>query len=266
MRRKQVEISSSKNPRIKSLLALQKPKERKDQQAFVIEGVREVSLAQQSGVELLELYICPAIYKPDPAYPVSFDRCPLFDLSEEAYSKAAYRENTGGLIALARTKELSLSALPEDENPLYLVLENVEKPGNIGAMLRTADAAGLSGVIVCDPLTDFYNPNVVRSSLGCLFTVPVTVASNEELLSWLRAKQIRSYAAALSPAAKPYHQPNYTGPSAFLLGAEATGLSDFWLKHSDEQVIIPMRGKIDSMNVSSAAAILVFEAVRQRLL
>lgn len=259
-----LEISSTKNPRIKNLMALQKPKERKEQQIFAVEGVREISLAQQSGFEIKEAYIYPAIYQQDQAYPILIDGVEVYEITKEVFSKIAYRESSGGIIAIATAKKQLLEQLPFQKNPLYLVLESVEKPGNIGAMLRTADAAGLSGVIVCDPSTDFYNPNVVRSSIGCVFTVPVAACTNEELMNWVRHKNIRTYAAALSDRAKAYHEQDYTGPAAFLLGSESTGLSDFWMRNADELVVIPMKGKIDSMNVSNAAAVLVFEAVRQK--
>jgi TrmH family RNA methyltransferase len=259
-----IDISSPQNPRIKNLIALQKPKERKEQQLFVIEGVREISLAQQSGFELKELYVNQSLYKEDRHYPINQVGLAVYHLSNDVFSKVAYRESTGGIIAVAATRPLTLSGLPPVANPIYLVIENVEKPGNIGAMLRTADAAGLSGVIVCDPSTDFYNPNVVRSSVGCLFTVPVAAASNDEALAWFSSRQITTYAAALTDSARPYHQFDYKQPTALLLGAESTGLSEFWLKHANQQVVIPMRGKIDSMNVSNAAAILIFEALRQR--
>jgi len=259
-----LEISSPQNQRIKNLIALQKPRERKEQQAFVIEGVREISLAQQSGYELQEIYLNPNLYQADPHYPISFEHSTTYHLSNVVFSKVAYRESTGGVIAVAATRSLSLADLPKKDNPLYLVLENVEKPGNIGAMLRTADAAGLSGVIVCDPNTDFFNPNVVRSSVGCLFTVPVASASNQDAKDWFAGHGITTYAAALTNKAMPYHTFDYKKPSALLLGTEATGLSDFWLKEANQQVIIPMKGKIDSMNVSNAAAILIYEALRQR--
>jgi len=259
-----LEISSLKNPRVKQLIDLEKPRERRKQGLFVVEGVREVSLALQGGHALRSLFICPSFYQPDNAYPIEQSGAEVFHLSEEVFAKVAVREGTGGIISLLESREYGLDSLPEAENPLYLVLEKVEKPGNIGAMLRTADAAGLSGVIVCDPVTDFHNPNVIRSSVGCVFTVPVACAANEEVLAWLRKRNVRSYGAALTDTATSYHQHDFTVPSAILLGSEAEGLSDFWLTNSDEQVIIPMRGRIDSMNVSNAAAILVFEALRQR--
>ncbi len=259
-----LDISSLQNPRIKQLVALEKPRERRHQGLFVVEGAREVSLAVQSGLELRSLFICPSVFKADEDYPISEGRAGVFHLTEEVFAKVAVREGTGGVMALFESREHGLEQLPETENPLYLIIEKVEKPGNIGAILRTADAAGLSGVIVCDQATDFYNPNVIRSSVGCVFTVPVARASNEEVLAYIRQRNIRSYAAALTDTATPYHQHDFTAPSAILLGSEADGLSEFWLRNSDEQVIIPMRGRIDSMNVSNAAAVLVFEALRQR--
>lgn len=259
-----MEITSLKNPRIKQLAALEKPRERREQGLFVVEGVREVSLAQQAGYKVSSLFICPTLYKEDKDYPIAQGGVEVLQLPEDVFAKVAYREGTGGVIAVMHHREHTLSRLPVVDNPLYLVLEKVEKPGNIGAMLRTADAAGLSGVIVCDPATDFYNANVIRSSVGCVFTVPVASATNEEALAWFRQRGIRTFAAALTPAASAYHKQDLSKPTALLLGSESDGLSDFWLKNSDQQVIIPMRGRIDSMNVSNAAAILAFEALRQR--
>lgn len=257
------EITSLKNPRIKHLVALQKPRDRREHGEFVVEGVREVSLSEQSGqFKPREIYLCPHIYKPDPQYPI--DTSHVVHLPVEVFNKVAYRENVGGIIAVCPIADTRLQDLPVVSNPLYLILEKVEKPGNIGAMLRTADAAGVNAVIVCDPATDFFNPNVVRSSLGCLFTVPVASGSSEEVRSWLRDRGVRSFAAALTDQSVGYHTQDYSGPIAFLLGAEADGLSHFWLEQADAQIIIPMRGKIDSMNVSNAAAILIYEAMRQR--
>lgn len=258
-----LEITSLKNPRLKLLASLEKSKDRRELGLFVIEGIREISLAQQSGFEIETFYICPEIFKQDKNYPIHIDGKDVLHLPAAIFSKVAYRENTGGIIASAKTKSTSLSNLNHIENGLYLILEKVEKPGNIGAMLRTADAAGIDGVIVCDPATDFFNPNVVRSSVGCLFAVPIASASNDEVLAWIKKNKIQSYAAALT-AKKSYDKVDFKIASAILMGSESDGLSDFWLKNADDQIIIPMRGKIDSMNVSNAAAILIFEALRQR--
>lgn len=257
-------ITSLKNPRIRHLQNLDKPRNRREHQQFVIEGIREVSLAQQAGYELSELYLSDSIYRPDPAYPINLKNLEVIDISSEVFGKLAYRERTGGVLAIASVKSTSLAHLSPKANPVYLILENVEKPGNIGAMLRTADAAAADAVIVCDPATDFFNPNVIRSSVGCVFTVPLASGTNEEVYQWLKARGVVGFAAALTDQSQPYHQHDYSKGCAFILGAEAEGLSGFWLQHADHQVIIPMRGQIDSMNVSNAAAVLIFEAMRQR--
>lgn len=259
-----VDISSLKNPRVKQLIALQKPRDRKKEGLFVVEGVREVSLAQQKGRELVTVYSCPAVYTPDEAYPIDISTCEHLTFSQEVYGKVAYRESTGGVIALVKAKKYELKDLEALRNPLYVVLEKVEKPGNIGAILRTADAAGVDAVIVCDPATDFDNPNVIRSSVGCVFTVPVATTTNQELQAWLEKRGVKSVAAALT-AKQNHFDCDMKASTAILLGSEANGLSDFWLQNATEQVVIPMRGSIDSMNVSNAAAILIYEAIRQRL-
>ena len=257
-------ITSLKNPKIKQLIGLQKLKERKSQQLFSIEGVREISLAQQAGFEFESIFFCESIYSKDVNYPVNAcANCNTYAITKELFEKVAYRESTGGIIAIARYKSTSLEYLEVHESPLYLVLEKVEKPGNIGAMLRTADAAGLSGVIICDPATDFFNPNVIRSSIGCVFTVPVASTTNETLKDWLIENKIKSFATLLT-SNNNYTESNYRNGSAFLLGSESSGLSTFWQKNADEHIVIPMLGKIDSMNVSNAAAVVIYEALRQR--
>lgn len=259
-----LEISSVKNPRVRQLVELEKPRERRLQGLFVVEGVREVSLALQSGFTPRSLFICPTIYTADAQYPVDLSIAENVLLTENVYVSLAVREGTGGIIGLMEERSSGLDGLPVIGRPLYIVLEKVEKPGNIGAILRTADAAGANGVIVCDPATDFHNPNVIRSSVGCVFTVPIACAPNEEVHVWLRQRGVRSFAAALTPDATAYHTHGFTEGTAFILGSESDGLSDFWLRNVDEKVIIPMHGRIDSMNVSNAAAVLVFEALRQR--
>lgn len=259
-----LEITSIKNQRIKNLINLQKAKARREEGLFIIEGIREISLAQQCGYELDALFICTEVYKADAAYPIELVSNDILHVPQEIFSKIAYRENTGGIIAVAKSKPLELNKLTEKENPLYLILEKVEKPGNIGAMLRTADAAGVDAVIICDQAADFYNPNVIRSSVGCVFTVALAVATNEEVLAWCKNKNIDVYGTALT-ASVNYTQVDYTKACAILMGSESFGLSNFWLKNSSQNIIIPMAGKIDSMNVSNAAAITIFEAVRQRV-
>jgi RNA methyltransferase, TrmH family len=187
----------------------------------------------------------------------------LARVTKDVFDKIAVRENSGGIIAVAEMKPHRLDQIKLSKNPLVLVLESVEKPGNLGAILRTADAAGVDAVIICDPQTDFYNPNVVRSSLGCVFTKQIAAATSEETIQWLNQNNITIYCTYLK-ASKAYHETDYTKPSALVMGTEATGLSDVWIKNSNANIIIPMGGKIDSMNVSTATAVVIFEAKRQR--
>jgi len=259
-------ITSLQNPLIKNILLLQeKPRERKNQNLFIIEGYREIRLSLLSGFTITTLLYCPELILKETVNelinigtPFEHIICPL-----EVFNRLAYRKNTGGYIALARQKELSFKELHLSASPLILVLESVEKPGNLGAVLRTADAAGLDAVIICDPQTDIYNPNAIRSSIGCIFTVPVVISTSLDTLNWLRSSKIRTFGTALT-AEKFYHETDLCQPCALIMGSEATGLSDIWLSGADDLIKIPMRGKIDSMNVSASAAVVVFEAMRQR--
>ncbi|MBS1952427.1 MAG: RNA methyltransferase DR1017 [Cytophagales bacterium] len=256
-------ITSLQNPKIKSLLALEKPRERRKQKLFIIEGKREIEWAIEAGYKIGNIFFCDEI--------ISFDELPeklkndklIIPVSTEVFEKIAVREGSGGLIAVAGQKAHLLSEIKLKKNPLVLILESVEKPGNLGAMLRTADAAAVDAVIICDLQTDFYNPNVIRSSVGCVFTNQLAAASSEETIDWLKKNQIHIFCTSLQ-SAKPYHQIDFTQPTAIVMGTEATGLSEAWTKNSDANIIIPMRGKIDSMNVSNAAAVVVFEVLRQR--
>jgi len=261
-------ITSSRNPKILNLLALQsKSRERKKQECMIIEGFREISRAVVSGIRIRELYYCREFDLADQLSSLLSGSAgfQLIPVSKEVYSKLAYRESSDGMIAIADIKTLQLQDLELKENPLLIILESVEKPGNLGAVMRTADAAGVDAVIICDPLTDIYNPNTIRSSVGCIFTRPVVAASTADVLNWLQEKSIRSYAAALTDSAEPYSMKDYRGPTAFVMGTEATGLSRQWLDQCDATVIIPMMGVADSLNVSVSTAVLVFEAVRQRM-
>ncbi len=187
----------------------------------------------------------------------------VYEVSKQVYSKIAYRENVDGIIVLARTFQLNLEDLKLWRNPLILVLESIEKPGNLGAILRTADAAGVNAVIICDPQTDVYNPNVIRSSLGCLFSNQVVVSDSNTTINFLQTNKIKIYSAALQHAI-PYTEVDFSGPSAIIMGSEAEGLREIWRKYSDAIIKVPMAGIADSLNVSVASAILIYEAVRQR--
>ena len=188
----------------------------------------------------------------------------VFYLSKELYAKVAYREGTEGVIAEVRWKERSLDELlTGKDSPLIMVMERVEKPGNLGAVLRSADAAGADGVILCDPLTDLYNPNLIRASIGAIFTVPVVACTSAEAIAWLKANNIRILTAQLQDSA-PYYDVDMACGTALVMGTEATGLTDAWRQAADAHILIPMLGRLDSLNVSVSAAILLYEAVRQR--
>jgi len=254
-------ITSSQNLKIKSLLALEKPRERKNRQQFLIEGKREIMWAVEAGYTIESIFFCEEIISlSEISDPLKKDLIPV---SKEVFEKIAVREDSGGLMAVAKQKTHLLSQIELRKNPLVLILEAVEKPGNLGAILRTADAAAVDAVIICDPQTDFYNPNVIRSSVGCVFTNPLAAVSSDEAIAWLKKNQIKIFCTSLQ-ASKPYHQMDFTQPTAIVMGTEATGLSEIWTKNSDANIIIPMQGKIGSRNVSNAAAVVVIEVLRQR--
>jgi TrmH family RNA methyltransferase len=260
-------VSSLQNPHIKNLLLLQeKPRERKEQNLIIIEGIREIRLAILAGFNVIQLIYCKELMSElelENWISTSASPIDLVEVPIDIYNRVAYRKDHEGAIALANPKRILFDDLILPLSPLYLVLETVEKPGNLGALLRTADAANLDGVIICDPQTDIYNPNAIRSSIGCIFTVPVVTASTPEAIAWFRSKNIRMFGTALT-ATSVYSETNLCGPAAIIMGSEAYGLSKTWLDEADELIRIPMNGKIDSMNVSASAAIVVFEALRQR--
>lgn len=256
-------ISSLQNPRIKNLLLLQqKSRERRKQHLVVVEGLREIGIAVSNGFKLAHLYVCPEIAD-SASYASLCDSDNITFVSAVVFEKLAYREGSDGCIAVIEPKKLHLGDIRLREMPLVIVLEAVEKPGNLGAILRTADAVQADAVVVCDPLTDLYNPNVIRSSIGCIFSRQVVACTSEEAMAWIKEHKITSYAAELS-ASLPYHQFDYTSPTAFVMGTEADGLTQQWITFCDHRVIIPMSGSIDSLNVSVSTAVLAFEAMRQR--
>ncbi|SFU43586.1 RNA methyltransferase, TrmH family [Pustulibacterium marinum] len=261
-------ISSTQNPLIKNILQLkEKSRLRKKTNTFVLEGQREIMLALKGGYTLETLLFYPDICSETEVQDFIGDyssRPEIIEVSKDVYQKIAYRETTEGIVAIAKTKSLDLENLAfKRENPLILVAEAPEKPGNIGALLRTADAANLDAVIIANPKTDMYNPNIIRSSVGCVFTNNIATGSTSEIIEFLKSKNIAINCAALT-ASIPYQTQDFTQASAVVVGTEATGLSDEWLNNSTQNIIIPMQGEIDSMNVSVAAAIVIFEAKRQR--
>lgn len=264
-------ITSLHNPRIKDVLRLQeKSAERRRQGLTLVEGYRELTNARQAGWAVATLFVCEELAGPELAQqlaeparlvPRTYE---YLAVSAAVFAKLAVRERSDGVLAVLHTPRRTLADLELPENPLVIVLEAVEKPGNLGAILRTADAAPAHAVLVGDPRTDLYNPNVIRASLGGIFTVPTVAAPMPEVLAFLKEKGIRTFAAALADNAKDYTAATFTGPTALVLGTEADGLTPATRAACDETVIIPMRGVLDSLNVSVAAAVLTFEAVRQR--
>ena len=260
-------ISSLQNPRIKQLVKLRDRRPRDEAGVFLVEGYREIRRALEKKVALSELYFAPDWFlgENEPAL-IAQARAAgakLFELSREAFAKVAYRERPDGLLAVAPQWKRSLEELVLPATPFLLVVESIEKPGNLGTILRSADAAGCDAVIVCDPITDLFNPNVVRASTGVLFSVPCVVSGSPEVQAWLKSKGIRTIAT--TPAGQTlYSDADLNGPLAVVMGSEQYGLSDFWLTHADLPVRIPMAGQADSLNVAMATIITLFEAVRQR--
>ncbi|MDR2126215.1 MAG: RNA methyltransferase [Prevotellaceae bacterium] len=252
-------ITSLQNQRIKDAITLHnKSRERRIQNKFTIEGLREINLAAANGYDIETLFVCA-----DLAIADFHEAKQRIEVSKEVFAKLALRENSDGFFAIANTKFLSFNEIRLSENPFIIVAESIEKPGNLGAILRTADAANVDAVIVCDSLCDIYNPNVIRSSLGCLFTRQILTCTSQQCFEFLKSKKITICAAELK-ASQFYHQTDMSQACAVIVGTEAAGLSDFWINNADVQIKIPMRGVIDSLNVSVSAAIITFEAMRQR--
>lgn len=260
-------ITSLQNPRVKQLVKLRDRRDRDDAGLFLVEGYREVRRALEKNIRLTELYFCPEWFLGENE-PALIDQAKqagaqLFELSKEAFAKCAYRDRPDGLLAVAPQWKHALSDLKLGLHPFLLVVESIEKPGNLGTILRSADAAGCDAVIVCDPVTDIFNPNVVRASTGVLFSVPVVVADSASVHAFLVEKGIQ-IVATTPDTPNLYTKVNLRGPLAIVMGSEQYGLSDFWLKESNLLVRIPMAGQADSLNVAMATIITLFEAVRQR--
>jgi TrmH family RNA methyltransferase len=256
------EITSVQNERVKRIIKLQrKASARREERLTVIEGAREVSRAIENGWKPVELWLCSELGIGKPQIDTADREC--FQCSRAVFEKISYREGPDGVLAVGPLVGKTLAELKLSKNPLILVAEGLEKPGNLGALLRTADGAGADAVIVCDSATDLNNPNVIRASIGTLFYLPVAEATSEETLAFLKTKGIKIL-SAVPDAAAVYTGVDLAGSVAIVVGAEDTGLSDQWKKAADLNVKIPMLGKNDSLNVSVSAAILLYEAVRQR--
>lgn len=268
-------ITSAQNQKVKLLLQLQqKSSERRKSGLFVVEGRRELLHCIEAGYEVDTVFYCGSLTPEGGSHPEGFELrvdgqthiirgCRTFEVSKEVYEKVAYRGGTEGVIAEVKTKSHTLHNLKMKENPLIVVLESVEKPGNLGAILRSADAAAVDAVIVCDPLTDLYNPNLIRSSLGGIFTVPCVACSSEECIEFLKTHGIQILTAQLQDS-HLYYDIDMKRATAIIMGTESTGLTGQWRKAADAHIRIPMLGRLDSLNVSISSAILMYEAVRQR--
>ena len=261
-------ITSTSNPLIQEVLQLgEKSKLRRNLSAFVVEGRKEIKMAVDGNYRVRKI-----IYNPDIIDFITveqifgkIDGIDIFEVNEHVYQKIAYRENTEGIIAILESRPLTLEALNlHNDSPLILVAVSPEKPGNIGALLRTAEAAGVDALIIADPLTDMYNPNIIRASLGTLFTCNIATGSANEVMTFLNERNISLYCAVLSEKATNCYGEDFTSATAIVVGPESEGLHAFWLEHADQCIQIPMHGLADSLNVSVSAAILLFEAVRQR--
>lgn len=255
-------ITSAQNPKIKRLLELQlKSQERRKSGLFVVEGRREIERCISNGYVVDSLFWCPEIFGDEEPHA---DGARIFQVSTDIYNKVAYRDGTEGVIAEVVARQLSLEDIKLQGRTLVVVMESVEKPGNVGAVLRSADAANADAVIVCDPLTDLYNPNLIRASVGAFFSVPCVACTSERCISWLKANGIQILTAQLQDSCY-YYEADMSRSTAIVMGTEATGLTDKWRKAADSHIRIPMLGCGDSLNVSVSAAILMFEAVRQRI-
>lgn len=272
-------ITSLQNPRVKEVTALQSSSSlRREKGLFVVEGLREVERCLESGFRLRSVFYCPSVCRHISScdsfrrshVPTPSEGVRVFEVSEAVYGKMAYRGGTEGILAVVygnagdRSLEALDRVLSDDTSaPLIVVVESVEKPGNLGAMLRTADASGVSAVLICDPHTDLYNPNLIRASLGGVFTRNIAVCSSEEAIAWLKARSISILTAQLQDS-ELYYDTDMTRPTALVFGTEADGLTDIWRRAADAHIRIPMLGRIDSLNVSASMAVLCYEALRQR--
>lgn len=260
-------ITSLQNQKVKRLVALQqKASVRRDSGLFVVEGLREMGHCACAGLVFDSVFYCPQLIADYPEAEKLMGAVPAdrrYEVTPQVYAKIAYREHTEGIMAVVNERKMSLSKLPLSDSPLVVVLERVEKPGNLGAVLRSADAAKADAVIVCDPLTDIYNPNIIRSSIGAVFTVNCVACSSEECIKFLKTNRIQILTAQLQDS-NLYYDTDMKRPTAIVMGTEDKGLTQVWREAADAHIRIPMLGRLDSLNVSVSAAILLFEAVRQR--
>ena len=260
-------ITSIQNPRVKDAVRLRDRRHREKQQRILIDGARELRRAIAAGVKLVEAFVCESLCTSDDARQLlaslSETDGEILEVSESVFEKLAFGQRVEGILGVAEMPHPTLQSLAVPENAVVAVLEGVEKPGNVGAVLRSADAAGMSAVILADPRTDLYNPNAIRASLGTIFSMPVCEAASGDVLLWLRERKFSIFTARVD-GSLPYTEVDYRGPSAIVLGSEAAGLSPLWAGKDIQAVRLPMLGAADSLNVSVTAAVLFYEALRQR--
>lgn len=260
-------LTSLQNAQVKEAAKLQNRRKRDETSLFLIEGYRELFRGVESGVTIQKVFICPPLFlgenEPQLIEKIRSLDGSIIECSESVFKKLSYRDRPDGLIAVAAQMKQKLVDLKLSKNPIIVVAEAIEKPGNLGSILRSADGIGADAVIVCDRCTDLYNPNVVRASVGTLFTQPVIEAQGHEVLKWLKENEIQI--VATSPAAKAtFTKADFSGPVAVAVGTEQHGLSKLWMEESDIQVSIPMKGTADSLNVATATTLLLYEILRQR--
>lgn len=255
-----INITSTSNPKIKWVKSLQKNSTRKDEGVFVVEGSKEVGYAVDNEFRLRSIFVCSEIYGEITPFG---DDIEVYSINKDCFEKIAYRGSSDGVIAVFHTKEKKLDDVTMGENPFFIVVESIEKPGNLGAIIRTADGAGADGVIVCDEKVDIYNPNVIRASVGTVFSTQVISTGVKSLLDFLNKHEITAFGAILSDISTKYSESDFTKPTAIILGDEHNGLSST-MQSNSEPIQIPMLGTNDSLNVSNAAAILSYEVIRQR--
>lgn len=253
-----MDITSTQNTLVKQTTRLYDAAERTATGLLLIEGLRELALALKNNVPLEKLFHCPELLKELPAV-----NCPIITVTKPVFEKLTFRGSTGGLLAVAKQPKRALADLKLPKAPLIVVLEAMEKPGNIGALLRTANAAKADAVLVCDEITDLYNPNTIRASLGAIFSTPAIACTSAEAIHYLKQNNIKILAAT-PHTLKTYYSINMQHGIAITIGSEKDGLSEQWLKNADEKILIPMSGEVDSLNASTSGAILIYEAVRQR--
>lgn len=258
-------ITSLQNPKVKYAISLREKRERRKTGLLLVDGYDELMVALASGAQPVELFFCPPMFRnaKQAALLAQLDKAKLFEVDARVFQKISYRDNPDGWLATIPSPEKALTALTLSEIPFIVIAESVEKPGNLGAMLRTADAVGIDALISCDPLTDWGNPNIVRASKGSLFTVQVADSSNQAAIQWLREKQIQ-IVVATPDAPKSYTEVDLTLPVAIVMGTEHAGLTSTWLQAADSAVSIPMFGKVNSLNVATATALMMYEGLRQR--